>query len=112
MQKGSVVNPSQNPGAIRSKKEITDTLLQLMESHPYNEITVKQIIPEAHVALDSCPIFQSLSPEQVSYVIACNVGAVWNVIMKRLEYDRKDAPENIKNAILQYLNRLSLASVI
>lgn len=44
------MNPSQNPSAIRSKQEITDTLLRLMQTYPYNQITVKQIILEAHVA--------------------------------------------------------------
>ena len=34
---------SNNPSAIRSKKEITDALFSLMQKHPYDEITVKQI---------------------------------------------------------------------
>lgn len=44
------MNPTQNPSAIRSKNEITNTLLHLMKSLPYNEITVKQVLIEAHVA--------------------------------------------------------------
>ena len=44
------MNPTQNPSAIRSKNEITNTLLHLMKSLPYNEITVKQILIESHVA--------------------------------------------------------------
>ncbi len=44
------MNPTQNPSAIRSKNEITYTLLHLMKSFPYNEIAVKQILIEAHVA--------------------------------------------------------------
>lgn len=44
------MNPSQNPSAIHSKKEITDTLLQLMNTYSYNDITVKQIILESQVA--------------------------------------------------------------
>lgn len=44
------MNPTQNPSAIRSKNEITNTLLHLMRSLPYNEITVKQILIDAHVA--------------------------------------------------------------
>lgn len=44
------MNPTQNPSALRSKNEITNTLLHLMKSLPYNEITVKQILMEAHVA--------------------------------------------------------------
>ena len=41
---------SNNPSAIRSKKEITDALFALMQKHPYDEITVKQIILEAKLA--------------------------------------------------------------
>lgn len=44
------MNPTQNPSAIRSKNEITNTLLHLMKSLPYNEIMVKQILIDAHVA--------------------------------------------------------------
>lgn len=186
------MNPSQNPSAIRSKNEITDTLLQLMKTFPYSEITVKQIILESHVARktfyrnflskddvldsyinnimfeyvrslqqleecqlssildiifsfcmqnqellfvlrdnglahlllkkwntfipmihnqvvgDNCTMFQTFSSEQVSYIIACNVGAVWNVIMKWIEFNMSDTPENIKKTLLQYLNSLSL----
>ena len=43
------MNGSKNPSALRSKKEITDALLRLMEQYPYNEITVKQIVLEAGV---------------------------------------------------------------
>lgn len=186
------MNPSQNPSAIYSKNEITNALLQLMETFPYNEITVKQIIMEAHVARktfyrnflskddvldsyidrimyqyvnslqqmkdcrlsnildiifhfckqyqsllfllrdnhlthlllekwntfipmihnqivgDDCAIFQSFSSKQTSYIIAFHVGAVWNIIMKWIEHDMSDSPDNIKKTLLKYLNDLSL----
>lgn len=41
---------SNNPSAIRSKKEITEALLTLMKDHPYSEITVKQIVLESRLA--------------------------------------------------------------
>ena len=41
---------SNNPSAIRSQKEITDALLVLMQDHPYNEITIKQILLESKLA--------------------------------------------------------------
>lgn len=44
------MNISENPSAIRSRKEITQALLALMKIHPYSEITVKQIILEAGLA--------------------------------------------------------------
>ena len=40
------MNDSNNPSAIRSRKQITDALLKLMEKYPYDEISVKQIVLE------------------------------------------------------------------
>ena len=41
---------SQNPSAIRSRQEISNALLKLMQKHPYAEISVKQIIMETSLA--------------------------------------------------------------
>ena len=41
---------SDNPSAVRSKKVITDSLLELLKTCPYNEITVTQIIQNSDVA--------------------------------------------------------------
>ena len=38
---------SSNPSSIRSKKEITDAMISLMQQHLFSEITVKQIVLEA-----------------------------------------------------------------
>ncbi|MBR6018855.1 MAG: TetR/AcrR family transcriptional regulator [Lachnospiraceae bacterium] len=43
------MNNSTNPSALRSKKEICDALIRLMDQYPYSEITVKQIVLEAGV---------------------------------------------------------------
>ena len=40
------MNQSQNPSAVRSKQQIIDALLALMEKYPYSEISVKQIVLE------------------------------------------------------------------
>ncbi|MBR5974979.1 MAG: TetR/AcrR family transcriptional regulator [Clostridiales bacterium] len=40
------MNDSNNPSAVRSRKQITDALLLLMEKYPYEEISVKQIVLE------------------------------------------------------------------
>ena len=37
---------TQNPSAIRSRKEISEALLKLMQEHPYSDISVKQIVME------------------------------------------------------------------
>lgn len=185
------MNPSQNPSAIRSKQEITQALLQLMKTYPYEEITVKQILLESKVArktfyrnfaskedvldayIDSLlchyirslqetsgcqlsnildiiftfctqhcefllllrdnkrlhlllekwntcipllhrqivspnhPMFQSFSEEQVDCIIAFNIGAIWNVIVKWVENDMKDAPDAIRETLMGYLRGLS-----
>ena len=41
---------SQNPSAVRSRREISTALLKLMQEHPYAEISVKQIIMETSLA--------------------------------------------------------------
>ena len=40
------MNDSNNPSAIRSRKQITGALMSLMEKYPYEEISVKQIVLE------------------------------------------------------------------
>lgn len=185
------MNPSQNPRSIRSKNEITDSLLQLMKSYPYNEITVKQIILESQVArktfyrnfhskddvldayIDSImyqfmeslqqtsicqlsnildeifkfcmqnqallfqlrnnalmhlllnkwnyfiPImykkmvnpdhllFQTFTPQQIDYIIAFNIGAIWNVITEWIEQEMNTSSDTVKNTLLEYLMNLS-----
>lgn len=44
------MNPTQNPSALRSKKLITETLLSLLQTYPFNEIAVKQILIEAQIS--------------------------------------------------------------
>ena len=41
---------SQNPSAVRSRQEISNALLKLMQKYPYAEISVKQIIMETSLA--------------------------------------------------------------
>ena len=41
---------SQNPSAVRSRQEISNALLKLMQEYPYAEISVKQIIMETSLA--------------------------------------------------------------
>lgn len=44
------MNPTNNPIALRSKKEITETLLKLMRTTPYSEISVKLILLESKLS--------------------------------------------------------------
>lgn len=184
------MNQSQNPSSIRSRKEITEALLKLMELYPYNEISVKQIILETDLArrtfyrnyeskedvLDSVitdkiteyaeelalnpaspldvifsfreknrsflmllhkngllyllllklntmiPMFNQVTDKSNSmfaqvvgdlepdYLIAFNVGAIWNVIFKWVDRGMTDSADEIKGTIEEYLSRMKLFS--
>ena len=180
------MNDSQNPSALRSKKQITDALLKLMEDLPYSEISVKQIvletglerktfynnftskddvldsiitgtitdyvlaltrspegpltvifdfcdknrtfisllhknnllyllmlklnivIPEINNSMDIsenpfCKLIGNLDPD---YLIAFNIGAIWNVIFKWVDRGMTDPPEEIKATLEEYLKRI------
>jgi AcrR family transcriptional regulator len=177
---------SQNPSSIRSKKEITDALIKLMQDNPFSEITVKQIvletglerktfynnfsskddvldsiinsaiyeyvqalttspdgpltvifdfcdknrellqllhknnmlyllllklnvvIPELNKSIDMSnnpfrDLIGSLDPD---YLIAFNIGAIWNVIFKWVDRGMTDSPDYIKATLEEYLKRL------
>lgn len=61
----------------------------------------KQVVTPEH------PLFQPFTSEQVEYIIAFNVGSVWNIILKWIERDMNDTPEYIKKTILHYLEHMS-----
>lgn len=44
------MNPTQNPSALRSKKLITETLLNLLKTYPFDKIAVKQILIDAQIS--------------------------------------------------------------
>ena len=181
------MNTTTNPSAIRSRNEITKALLKLMQKHPYNEITVSQIVMETDLvrktfyrnftskddALDSIinsaiieytdalvesdedpltvifsfceknrkllkllhknnmlyllllklnetlpkvsettdkeknPFAKLMTGLEPDYLIAFNIGAVWNVIFKWVDRGMTDPPEKIKTTIEDYLRRLN-----
>lgn len=177
---------TQNPSALRSKKQISDALLKLLGEHPYSEISVKQIvletglerktfynnfrskddvldsiltaiitdyvlaltrspegplavifdfcdrnrkllgllhendllyllllklntvIPEVNNNMDIsenpfCKLIGNLDPD---YLIAFNIGAIWNVIFKWVDRGMTDPPEEIKATLEEYLKRI------
>ena len=181
------MNETKHPSAIRSKQEFTGALLRLMESHPYTEITVKQIVLETDLvrktfyrnfsskddvldsildevideytqALLECPddplsvifdfcdknrdllrilnqnkmlyllllrlneklplisnrsdmaenpfvkLMKGLEPD---YLIAFNVGAIWNVVFKWVERGMTEPLDDVKKTISTYLKRLA-----
>lgn len=184
------LNPSTNPSALRSKTEITNSLLHLMKEYPYAEISIKQIIMEAHVVrktfyrnfsdkddvldsylnsimteyvttlqqikdcgitnvldviFDFCTLhqdfllllhqnhlmyllldkwntfipsvhdqmidkksvfFKSCQGLHMDYILAFNIGSVWNIIMMWIERGMKESPEEIKRTIISYLENM------
>ena len=177
---------STNPSAIRSKKEITEALISLMQDIPFSDITVKQIVLEAKlerktfynnfsskddvldaiintaiheyvlaltdspegpltVIFDFCdknrnllallhknnllyllllklnivipelncsldlnanPFRTLIGDLEPDYLIAFNIGAIWNVIFKWVDRGMIDSPEYIKHTLEEYLKRL------
>lgn len=177
---------TQHPSALRSKKEISEALLKLMQLYPYSEISVKQIILETNLvrktfylnfnnkddvlysiidglileyteensSSDNDPIsiifnFCSRNKEFLSllhknkmfhyfllrmneilpnyidqihdsnnpfkkvivdldpdYLIAFNIGAIWNVIFKWIDRGMVDSLDTIKTSVSQYIKRL------
>ena len=177
---------SKNPSAIRSKKEITDALIALMQDRSFSEITVKQIVLEAKlerktfynnfsskedvldgvinsaiheyvlaltkspdgpltVIFDFCdknrdllnllhknnmlyllllklnvvipklnasldlsnnPFKVMIGSLEPDYLIAFNIGAIWNVIFKWVDRGMKDSPNYIRETLEEYFKRI------
>jgi len=181
------VNESQNPSALRSKQQIIEALLKLMEIYPYKEISVKQIIMETdlvrktfyrnftskddvfdayinmkvyeytealldeknpldvifrfcdknrkmlellhkndmmHILLrrlneiiphinesvdfDRNPFKQLIGSLEPDYLIAFNVGAIWNVICKWVERGMNEPFDKVKKVLEEYIARLNI----
>lgn len=181
------MNPTQNPSALRSKKEITETLLLLMKQYTYHEITVKHILLESKVSrktfyrnftskddvlisyidmiiqeyvmriiekqdydilfvfgiiIDFCEehkeilillkdnqlfylllerwniqlpqmhkkmikeVRDDMKQQEQAYLIAFNIGAIWNVVAMWLENDMKNPPQVLKKILINYLGNI------
>ena len=179
---------SQNPSAVRSRKEISNALLQLMQEYPYAEISVKQIIMETSLArktfylnfrskddvlesilnelireytealskenvdpltvifsfcdkhkallsllhknkmlylllirlneflpeysktedISSNPFAKLMGELEPDYLIAFNVGAIWNVLFKWIDRGMVDSLDSIQETLKKYLKRINV----
>ena len=66
------------------------------------------VIPELNESLDMSnnpfrALIGSLEPD---YLIAFNIGAIWNVIFKWVDRGMTDSPEYIKEILEEYLKRI------
>ena len=66
------------------------------------------VIPELNASLDlSDNPFRTLIGElEPDYLIAFNIGAIWNVIFKWVDRGMKDSPNSIKETLEEYLKRI------
>ena len=55
---------------------------------------------------DRNPFVKLMDGLEPDYLIAFNIGAIWNVIFKWVERGMTDSPEKIKATIGDYLRRL------
>lgn len=177
---------SDNPSAVRSRREITGALLKLMERYPYREISVKQIIFETDLVRrtfyrnfdskddvlnavidgvireytdeltdsqddplvvifdfadrnrkllellhrngmlyllllrldqvipmisrqtdDRNPFMRLMKGLDPDYIIAFNIGAIWNIIFKWVDRGMIDPPDKVRDTISEYIMRLA-----
>ena len=66
------------------------------------------IIPEmnASPALSDNPFRTLIGELEPDYLIAFNIGAIWNVIFKWVDRGMKDSPNHIKKTLEEYLKRI------
>jgi len=180
------MNQSLNPSAVRSKQQIIEALLKLMEKYLYSEITVKQIVMETDLVrktfyrnfsskddvlnayinqeiyeytralmkepdplsvifafceknrrllsllhknnmmyllllrlneviplinettdMENNPFKLLIGELEPDYLIAFNIGAIWNVIFKWVERGMDEQLEDVKKVIGRYIERLN-----
>ena len=89
---------SKNPSSIRSKKEITDAMIKLMQQHPFSDITVKQIVLEAK--LERKTFYNNFSSKDDVLDVLIN-SAIHDYVMAL-----NKSPEYIKTTLEEYLKRI------
>ena len=89
---------SKNPSSIRSKKEITDAMIKLMQQHPFSDITVKQIVLEAK--LERKTFYNNFSSKDDVLDVLIN-SAIHDYVMALTK-----SPEYIKTTLEEYLKRI------
>ena len=65
-------------------------------------------IPVIHdMYFSACSFFKTLSKQQITFVIAFNIGAIWNVISRWIQEDMQTPEEEIKTGLVKYLATLN-----
>jgi len=70
-------------------------------------LKLNKVIPEYSASLDMSnnPFAKLIGDLEPDYIIAFNIGAVWNVIFKWVDRGMTDSADDIKATIAQYLKR-------
>lgn len=67
-------------------------------------------IPAVHnqIAGEDSLFYGTYGELNTEYILAFNIGAVWNIIVKWIENDMQDSTDEIKNTIVGYLKNINL----
>ena len=70
-------------------------------------IKLNEAIPECNRTMDMSnnPFAKTIGTLNPDYIIAFNIGAIWNVIFKWVSLGMTDSLDDIKNTIEQYLSK-------
>ena len=70
-------------------------------------LRLNEVIPECNRTMDMSnnPFARTIGNLEPDYIIAFNIGAIWNVILKWVDRGMTDSLDDIKNTIEQYLQR-------
>ena len=70
-------------------------------------LKLNEVIPECNQTMDMSnnPFAKTIGNLDPDYIIAFNIGAIWNVIFKWVDRGMVDSLDEIKNTIEQYLSQ-------
>ena len=90
---------SQNPSAVRSRREISTALLKLMQEYPYAEISVKQIIMETSLARKTFYLNFSSKDDVLESILDELIGEYTDALSKANEEKNPAGTKNLDEAI-------------
>ena len=72
-------------------------------------LRLNEIIPQVNenADLERNPFKKLIGELEPDYLIAFNVGAIWNVIFKWVDRGMEEPLENIRSLLREYIDRLS-----
>ena len=70
-------------------------------------LRLNEVIPECNRTMDMSnnPFARTIGNLEPDYIIAFNIGAIWNVVFKWIDREMTDSLDDIKNTIEKYLSQ-------